>query len=76
MPTYTFINVETNEEITSVMSLSEREEFLKDGKFKQKIISPKIVSQSGSTLSKTSDSWKDTLKKIKAGSSKSNTINV
>jgi len=76
MPTYTFINVETNEEITSVMSLSEREEFLKDGKFKQKIISPKIVSQSGSTLSKTDDGWKDTLKKIKAGSSKSNTINV
>ena len=76
MPTYTFINVETNEEITSVMSLSEREEFLKDGKFKQKIISPKIVSQSGSTLSKTDDGWKDTLKKIKAGSAKSNTINV
>jgi len=76
MPTYTFINVETNEEVTSVMSLSEREEFLKDGKFKQKIISPKIVSQSGSTLSKTSDGWKDTLKKIKAGSAKNNTINV
>lgn len=76
MPTYTFINVETNEEITSVMSLTEREEFLKDGKFKQKIISPKIVSQSGSTLSKTDDGWKDTLKKIKAGSAKNNTINV
>ena len=76
MPTYTFIIVETEEEITSVMSLSERDEFLKDGKYKQKLIFPKIVSQSGSTLSKTDDGWKDTLRRVKAGSAKSNTINV
>ena len=76
MPTYTFINVETEEETTSVMSLSERDEFLKDGKHKQKLITPRIVSQSGSTLSKTDDGWKDTLKRVKAGSAKSNTINV
>jgi hypothetical protein len=76
MPTYTFINVETEEETTSVMSLSERDEFLKDGKYKQKLITPRIVSQSGSTLSKTDDGWKDTLRRVKAGSAKSNTINV
>ena len=76
MPTYTFINVETEEETTSVMRLSERDEFLKDGKHKQKLITPRIVSQSGSTLSKTDDGWKDTLRRVKAGSAKSNTINV
>lgn len=35
---------------------------------------PSIVSQVGGTLSKTSDGWKDVLKKVKSGSGRNNTI--
>ena len=35
---------------------------------------PKIVSGVGSLLSKTDDGWKDTLKRIKSGSGRGNTI--
>ena len=35
---------------------------------------PNIVSGVGSLLSKTDDGWKDTLKRIKSGSGKGNTI--
>tara|TARA_A100001201_G_C4088987_1_gene201454 strand:- start:462 stop:692 length:231 start_codon:yes stop_codon:yes gene_type:complete len=76
MPTYTFINKETREEEEVFCTLAEREEKLKSGKYEQKIISPKFITQHGSTLSKTSDGWKDVLKSIKKGSSKDNKINV
>ena len=35
---------------------------------------PNIVSGVGSLLSKTDDGWKDTLKRIKSGSGRGNTI--
>ena len=35
---------------------------------------PKIVSGTGSLLSKTDGGWKDTLSRIKSGSAKNNTI--
>ena len=76
MPTYTFINKETREEKEVFCTLAEREEMLKSGKYEQKIISPKFISQHGSTLSKTSDGSKDILKRAKKGSGRKNTINV
>ena len=47
------------------MSFSELEEFLKsDSDWVQVPCAPKIVSGTGSTLSKTDDGWKDMLKSI------------
>ena len=74
MPTYTMINNETGEEKEMVLSLSEREALLSTGEWKQKLSTAKFISQKGSTLSKTSDGWKDVLKKVKSGSAKNNTV--
>jgi len=40
----------------------------------QVLSTPKIVSQAGSTLSKTDDGWKEVLNKVKSGSGRANTI--
>ena len=42
----------------------------------QMLVTPTIISGTGSLLSKTSDGWKDHLKEIKKGSGKGNTIKV
>ena len=76
MPTYTFVNKETGEEIEKVCSMSEREEFLKDENWEQKLVFPKIVTHVGGTLKQTSDGWKDHLKNIKKNSGRDNTINI
>ena len=70
------INKETGEEKEMILSLAEREDFLASGEWTQKLSTAKFVSQHGSTLSKTSDHWKDHLKNIKKGSGRRNTINV
>ena len=75
MPTYTMIHNETGEEKDMILSLSEREQLLSKGEWKQKLTTAKFVSQHGSTLSKTDNGWKEVLSRVKSGSSKSNTIN-
>lgn len=78
MPTYTLKNVKTGEIKDEIISISEMEEKTKSGDFVQ-IFSGKrmsIISQHGSTISKTSSDWKDHLKQIKKGSGKDNSINV
>jgi len=75
MPTYTMIHNETGEEKDMILSLSEREQLLSEGEWKQKLTTAKFVSQHGSTLSKTDNGWKEVLSRVKSGSSKSNTIN-
>ena len=40
------------------------------------IQAPKLVTQVGSTIGKTSEGWRDLLKSIKKGSGRGNTINV
>jgi hypothetical protein len=37
---------------------------------------PSFITQAGMTINKTSDGWKDVLKKVKKGSAKDNKINT
>lgn len=77
MPTYTMRNKESGEEKTMILSFSEREEFLEQNTdWEQAPSTPRIVSGVVSPLRRTDDGWKDTLRAIKKGSGKSNTINV
>lgn len=76
MPAYTMIDIETGDETEMILSLSEREELLSQGKYKQKLSTAKFVSQVGSTLAKTDDGWKEVLSRVKKGSAKSNSINT
>jgi len=76
MPSYTMINVETGEEEDMILSLSEREALLAEGKYKQKLTTAKFVSGVGDTARKLAGSgWNDVLNKVKKGSTKNNTIN-
>lgn len=75
MPSYTMIDKETGEEIDMILSLSEREELLAEGKYIQKLSTAKFVSQVKGTLRQAGDGWKEVLGKVKAGSAKDNTIN-
>ena len=75
MPTYTFINKQTGEEKDFIMSMSERDDFVKENtEWEQKLVFPKVVTHVGGV--KTDDTWKDTLKAIKSNSAKGNTIKV
>jgi len=75
MPTYTMENTETGEVKEMVLSFSDRDELLESGQWKQLLSTPKFVTGVKSTLSQTSDGWKDLLGNIKKGSGKGNTIN-
>jgi len=76
MPSYTMINNKTGEEKEMILSLAERDQFLSSGEWKQKLTTAAFVSQTGSTISKTSSGWKDLLGRIKKGSGKGNSINL
>ena len=76
MPTYTFRNKETKEVKEFILSLSEREEMIEQGDWEQMLSKPKLVSQVGSTLGKTSDGWREHLRRVKKVSGKNNTINT
>lgn len=66
MPTYEFVNTETNEQFEMFMSISQREEFLtKHPHIKTIISAPNIVSHSGGDLySKTPSGFKEVLSKV------------
>ena len=76
MPYYTIRNNdngETSEEWFS--SFQQLTEFLENHpNCSQVLVAPKIVSAHGSTLSKTSQGWKDLLGKVKKNSGRGNTI--
>ena len=74
MPTYTMINNDTGEEKEMLLSLSEREELLSGGTHTQKLSTAKFISQHGSTLSQTSNGWKEVLSKVKSGSGRDNSV--
>jgi len=76
MPTYTMINVSTGEEKEMVMSMADREEFLADGAYKQKLSTAKFISQHGSTQNKAGDGWKDVLRRVKSGAGRDNSIEI
>lgn len=75
MPTYSFINTETDEEFTEFMSMSEKENYLKENPhIKQTLLTAPPVcdpTRIGVT-SKPDNGFRDVLKKIKSSHYKSN----
>lgn len=70
MPNYTFKNLETGELFEATLTLSEREELLKNPNIEQQIVSaPGLVS--GVSL-KPDAGFRDVLKKIKKNNIRSN----
>lgn len=67
MPSYTMIDKETGDEVDMVLSLSERESLLANGKYIQKLSTAKLVSGVHGTLRQAGDGWKDVLGKVKKG---------
>lgn len=66
MPTYTFFNKETGEEWTEFMSISERDELLKNNNIEQKISIAAICDPTRVGItSKPDNGFRDVLKKIK-----------
>jgi len=77
VPNYTLRNIKTKESFIVNCSYIELQEKLSaDSDLIQMLVMPAVISQSGGTLSKTDDGWKDNLKRIKEGSGKNNTIKV
>jgi len=77
MPTYDMKNVKTGEIKEMFLKISEKEKMVESGEWEQvHLEAMKIVRTTTSSLSKTSDGWKDHLKAIKKGSGKTNTIKV
>lgn len=76
MPTYTFVNTETEEQWDEFFtSYSAKDQFLAENpNIKQKLQPLGFIPQHGSALSKTPDSWKDHLKSVKRASGRNNTI--
>jgi hypothetical protein len=72
MPSYTFKNLDTEEVITTVMSISEREDFLKSNPNMQQVIhsAPALGDSIRMGLRKPPDSFRDVLKEIKKKHSK------
>jgi hypothetical protein len=67
MPTYTFHNEETQEEFTTIMSLSEREEFLKNNPhIKQCLATPAFADPVRMGVRKIDRSFNDVLLKAKS----------
>ena len=67
MPTYTFINTETGDVVTEIMSIKEREKFLKKNPhYQQQIVSaPAIGDSIKMGLRKPDDGFRDRLREIK-----------
>lgn len=77
MPTYRIRNKKTQETFEEFMTYSELQEKLKNNPDLVHMLStPSFITQAGMTINKTSDGWKDVLKKVKKGSAKDNKINT
>lgn len=76
MPTYTFQNVDTGEEFTRFMSISEMETYLEENKnIKQVIGAPAIADPTRLGLRKPDQGFRDVLKKVKS-SHRGSTVNT
>ena len=70
MPTYDFQDKETGEVVTKIMSISSKEEFLKDNpNLKQVILSAPGIDYDGgkSVLDRAGAGWKEVQDRIKSG---------
>lgn len=67
MPTYTFVNKDTGEEITEIMTIAEMEDFLiKNKNFQQVLYPVGIADPSRLGIRKPDSGFRDVLKKIKS----------
>lgn len=76
MPTYNMIHKASGEVHVMLLTLAERDEFLKDPDWEQQLAAPTFATQPGGTLSRTSGDWRDLLKNMKKHTGKGNTIKV
>ena len=77
MPTDAIKNKETEEYFEVFCSYEVLQNMLNEDETLSHVIqAPKLVTQVGSTIGKTSEGWRDLLKSIKKGSGRGNTINV
>lgn len=76
MPTYVMRNKQTGEEKEMFLSLSAREDFLKNNPdWESGVTVPMgLVSDSKTPLRRAGSGWSDHLKRIKSGSGRVNTI--
>jgi hypothetical protein len=76
MPTYTFVNKDTSEEITEIMSIAEMEDFLILNKNFQQVLFPVgIADPTRLGVRKPDSGFRDVLKNIKSKHRKS-TVNT
>ena len=64
MPTYNFIDTETNEEFEVVMKIAEREEFLKENPQVQPILTAPALISGTSSYQKVPEGFKEVLSKV------------
>ena len=77
MPTYTIKDIKTGQTWDTICSWDELQETLDNMPDLIQVPSaPKIVSGTGSLLSKTDNGWKENLERIQKGSGRGNTIKV
>lgn len=77
MPTYTLKDNKTGNTWEIFCTYEELQITLDEiPNISQVLSAPKIVSGTGSLLSKTDDGWKENLTRIKSGSGRGNTIKV
>ena len=74
LPRYTVKPLEEGDEYEIDCKADELQDYLKKHNCIKVLTFPKIVSSTGSLLSKTDQGWKDNLARIKAGSGKGDTI--
>ncbi len=67
MPTYDFENTETGEVEEKFMSISAKEQYLKDNPHMKQIINGGNFIYSNNVLKKAGDGWKEVQDKIKSG---------
>lgn len=70
MPTYRFLNNETNEEFEDFMSISALDIFLKENPHITQLVNGAPLIHSGRGLGKPDQGFRDLLKHIKKGNSK------
>lgn len=67
MPTYTFINTETNEKVNEIMTVAERDEYLKNKPHvKQCLAAPSFGDPARLGITKTPDSFNSLLNHVKS----------
>lgn len=77
MPTYTIRDTKEDQEWDVICSWNELQEILNaNPTFQQGLATPRTVSMTGNTISRTSGDWRDYLKKVKKESGKGDTINI